>query len=480
LLRRFLLSLAALALAWPAHAAINQWIAPGDGAWDDPTVWSLGHAPVATDEVLIAPQQGVTVTGPAAPTAVAALVMQAQTSGTTTLALAPDGDVDVAGDLIVLGRASLRVNGATASGGNVFVIGAAAIDSSAGAAELHADGQLVNMGAISFPSAGGAQITGGRLLNGGTIVGGASTNEIWNAGTIRSTSQGASHDGPIVNLGRLIADDGSFPQVLLNAPSGVISGTGSVGNRAGVFMNRGRIELAEGAIRSLTTVNEGVIETDNPNPLCVVGYEGTLVNRGTLDAGTCLANVFGALLNEAAGDAAFHGRTNGTTTVSYGPLDLSGVIGTPQQHDSITIGDTGFLTLALQDLEIREGFTSRSTRASEWSTDGARLVFAGAPTHTLRWAGADLGPTAAGYVENFAWFALSLAAGEALILENADVDPTGAIYVRRLDLPGGVAQIASITGNGMNLYYDPSVAGNEYLGGQTYPLAGGGAIAPIQ
>jgi hypothetical protein len=40
-------------------------------------------------------------------------------------------------------------------------------------------------------------------------------------------------------------------------------------------------------------------------------------------------------------------------------------------------------------------------------------------------------------------------------------------------------QIASITGNGVDLYYDPDHPENAYLAGGTFPLAGGGEIVPL-
>jgi hypothetical protein len=48
-----------------------------------------------------------------------------------------------------------------------------------------------------------------------------------------------------------------------------------------------------------------------------------------------------------------------------------------------------------------------------------------------------------------------------------------------LRLLGGVGQIASIAGNGMSIYYDPFAAENQYLGGQSYALSGGGILAAV-
>ena len=53
------------------------------------------------------------------------------------------------------------------------------------------------------------------------------------------------------------------------------------------------------------------------------------------------------------------------------------------------------------------------------------------------------------------------------------------IYVTVLQLDGGLSQIGSITGNGADIYYDPSNGANAYLGDQSYALAGGGEIEAV-
>jgi hypothetical protein len=55
----------------------------------------------------------------------------------------------------------------------------------------------------------------------------------------------------------------------------------------------------------------------------------------------------------------------------------------------------------------------------------------------------------------------------------------GALYVRSLLLPDGVTEIDQITGNGLNIYYDPASTDNAYVGDATYSLSGGGFILPV-
>ena len=56
----------------------------------------------------------------------------------------------------------------------------------------------------------------------------------------------------------------------------------------------------------------------------------------------------------------------------------------------------------------------------------------------------------------------------------------GALYVKNLVLEGGLSQINSITGNGLNMYYDSLASANGYLGEQTYNLQNGGILAPMR
>jgi hypothetical protein len=117
--------------------------------------------------------------------------------------------------------------------------------------------------------------------------------------------------------------------------------------------------------------------------------------------------------------------------------------------------------------------------SDSWETRFAELIFEGGGGHTLSYTGEDLGASYTGYQDNFAWDALRLSAGDSLTLADGDAAPGGALYVTLLDLDGGLGQIASLVGNGMSLYYDPSDAGNAYLDGQRYSLAGGGVVAPV-
>ena len=102
--------------------------------------------------------------------------------------------------------------------------------------------------------------------------------------------------------------------------------------------------------------------------------------------------------------------------------------------------------------------------------------------------GSDLGATATGFEQNFAWGAIEVAAGETLLLEPAD--PGDALYVHALQLDGAAssadlgAYVADhlINYDGLhpaNVYYDASDAANAYLEDRMYALGNGGVLAPV-
>ena len=84
----------------------------------------------------------------------------------------------------------------------------------------------------------------------------------------------------------------------------------------------------------------------------------------------------------------------------------------------------------------------------------------------------------AGYTDNFAWGSLDFS-GQTLNLVDGNDTFGGALYV---GLIMGVilndGMVADIYGNGLNIYYNPDLAGNAYLGKGIYGLMGGGYLEP--
>ena len=145
-----------------------------------------------------------------------------------------------------------------------------------------------------------------------------------------------------------------------------------------------------------------------------------------------------------------------------------------------TVSPGGSVTAGVGDRFFVSGdFTNGSLQNNTWNTGNSELIFSGFTEHILGLAGIDVGPSYTGYVKNFAWLSLRLAAGQALRLSDGNPVTGGALYVRRLILEGGLGQLAGLTGNGYTIYYDPTEAANGYLEGKTYPLAGGGTVVPV-
>jgi hypothetical protein len=147
----------------------------------------------------------------------------------------------------------------------------------------------------------------------------------------------------------------------------------------------------------------------------------------------------------------------------------------PTNFIDLEVGEEGYLVGASQDLFIvANDFINQSTRNEDWDTDEAILRFApGAIIFTTFYlAGADL----AGYNNNFAWGTLDIA-GQIVHLFDGNDTPGGAMYVGEilgLDLGGSI--ITNIYGHGLNIYYDPTLPGNEYLGGLSYTFMDGGRL----
>jgi hypothetical protein len=129
----------------------------------------------------------------------------------------------------------------------------------------------------------------------------------------------------------------------------------------------------------------------------------------------------------------------------------------------LTIGTTGYLVGGAGDeFDIFGDFLNSSTQNMLWNTDLATLLFEGGGTHSVSFGSADEGEN--GFLNNFAWGDVKIDAGDTL-------DFTGTIYAGLLEL----TSIDQLFGSG-SIYYDMSLAGNAYLRGLDYTLAGGGHL----
>ncbi len=341
-----------------------------------------------------------------------------------------------------------------------------------------------------------AVLAGGTITNSGTISGfGRVGNTVANSGTIRA-------DGGTLML------TGSG---MTNAATGNIeAGTGdSVVFAQGLTDNAGTIALSGGTF-------------DNNNNALQINTTGYLVGSGTVRTGG-LTNLNSISMADAA--TAFYGpvtngyagaQPNGTptptiqitsnTTTFYGPVtNETGALiistaatirylgafvnnGTAISDPStstfttLTEGTTGVTELSVGDeYKVLLNFYNNSSQNSTWNTSKGILEFTG-NAHTMTVAGSDMGRSGTGFTDNFAWGQLILDSGGSLALGKGTgltAGTNGAFYTYILTLDGGINQIADITGNGVNIYYDPTNTANAYLGDKTYSLTNGGEIAPV-
>lgn len=246
-------------------------------------------------------------------------------------------------------------------------------------------------------------------------------------------------------------DNGGHP--LTNA--GAITGFGSL--RTGGLTNSGAITFTGGP----SSVTGGVTNTSGGEihaQKSPVVFSGDVVNHGVFKS------------------------TDASMTFSGSYTENGRFISDPADNffTDLIVGTNGSLVGGVGDRFFVSGdLFSASEENLAWQTSEAALRLAGGDgNHSFSLNGFNFGPDARGYADNFAFGIFSLAAGERLTLLDAGA-PGGALYVRTLILDAGLAGISSVESSGLSIYYDPAASGNAYLGGSTYPLHGGGLIAPV-
>jgi hypothetical protein len=308
----------------------------------------------------------------------------------------------------------------------------------------------------------------------------------------------------ITNYGVIEAKDGAL--VLARMTSNGAAGTLKAARDStllvrGMTANSGKITLLGGAFD-----NQGALFTNNG---LISGYgflsTGGLTNNGAV-------KLTGGSTFETTVSGNFTNAATGTVNIEYNPVLFAGNVtieGAPatfkvtQTHVTILGTLTGSYfsdpaTLTVTDIVepaasyllgglgdtfiITNDFINRSQAKMSWNTREAALKFISGQDnlHHLYLAGADLGASLAGFVNNFAWGSLDLT-GQKLFLLDGNGEAGGAFYVGEIlglaiDWQGKL--ITNVTGHGLNMYYDPSLAGNAYLMGQTFAFLDGGILAP--
>lgn len=337
-----------------------------------------------------------------------------------------------------------------------------------------------------------ANLTGGAIINSGTIQGfGSVGSNITNlgSGTVEALGGTLVLNGSFGNAGLIAAPAGS--KVLLVDSPGVNRGTISL--TGGIFDTNGNSLQNTGEVSGYGTFSTGGFENGYQGSPGVYTPGSVTFTGGTTTINGNVTNDTGSTMTVEYNPAIFTGNVvnNGTVFITQTTASFAGTYtdnGTTIHDPSTTsynnwiVGTTGSTTAGSGDLvEVTGNFLNNSTRNTSWNTALAELEFLGT-AHTMTVAGTDFGASTAGFSNNFAWNILQLGSGDSLILGKGTGlanDVQGAFYTKELLLAGGTSQIADITGNGVNIYYDPTNIANAYLGDKTYSLTGGGEIAPV-
>ncbi|MDH3458035.1 MAG: PEP-CTERM sorting domain-containing protein, partial [Gemmatimonadota bacterium] len=327
-----------------------------------------------------------------------------------------------------------------------------------------------------------ANLTGGTISNAGTIQGlGHVGNDVVNAlgGTIEAIGGTLTLSGSVSNdvYGLVTAAFGSKVLAIggLGDNEGLINlSGGTFDNNGWNLTNSGQIS-GHGTLRSSELINDGSIT--------LTGGATTVNGNVTNNLGRQIEVAHDtALFTDDVTNFGTFKTTNAIVTFAGTYTENGGYISDPSDNffEDIILGETGYLVGGVGDRFFVDGdFLSASVLSGVWQTRAAELIFQGGTGHTLQYTGADLGAVGDGYADNFAWGVLQLGAGDTLILGDGDAVPGAALYVDVLRLEGGVGQIASILGNGFDIYYKPWLSENAYLGGETYALSNGGFLMAV-
>ena len=354
---------------------------------------------------------------------------------------------------------------------------------------LNADAGLTSVTGL-FSNHGIVEMTGpsallsGSILNNfGTIEGAGRINNGVNdqGGTIQAVGGTLTLGGVVTTTGRTTLLTTTGTKIL--AAGGMSGNVGTISLAGGSFDNGGAALTNNGTISGYGTFASGGL-TNN---------RSVLVAGGTTTFNGSVTNAVGGTVTVDHAAAVFNGAVtnNGTFTTIGGTASYAGIFtnngavfsdpSTQTFSSDLVEGSGGSIQASAGDVYLLEGgFLNHSTQRTTWNTLGAALEFAsgGASSlHDLLLAGADLGATAAGYADNFAWGTLTIDAGQSLSLGTGTGSDSVAFYADSVvgALIDGT-DITNIDGNGFDIFYDPLATANGYLGGKTYSLADGGAL----
>ncbi len=372
-----------------------------------------------------------------------------------------DGIVDIGGE-IVIGVGTYELNGGTLRssklspgdplrifyGDNALIVGGwvrgdAIIRSNRALSVFYQDGGVNLVGGdltIAAHNGFSANYTlaDGYLEVDGDLIIGVDTPEPFSSGSYAQFGSMARVRGNVINDGQFYLRDGGEMIVdgsFDNYDSAFISDDSVVTVGGDTFHNFGTLTIQGSGVNTINGPVENYVNViiDQTN----ARFTGDFVNRGQV-----LSSNSEIIIGNLAVEQDGYFRS--------GDLDRFTVVG---------------------------DFDNGSLHNTLWDTSQSTLTFEGSALHRFGLAGADQGNVLAGFRDNFAWEELEIAFNESLTLLDGNSIEGAALYVGVLNLQS-VDQLALIS-SPFNIYYDALNPGNQYLGGQSYSLNGGGSLVPV-
>ncbi len=341
---------------------------------------------------------------------------------------------------------------------------------------------FTNSGVVEMAAAT-ASMHGGAIDNQGTIHGnGQVGNDISNSGRVEAVNGILTLNGMVSNAtsGQLSAGSGS--KLLMS--QGLAANNGKISLMGGTVDNGGHSMTNNGQITGYGTLRTGGLT--NNNKVLLAGGPSTVDGSVTNASAGSIEVAYGhAIFNDdVVNDGLF--KTTEASVSFVGDFTNNG---TYFSDPSINTFSGDYTVNASGDIVGGEGdvfqflgdFYNSSEQNESWNTREARIEFLTGTDniHNMTLAGGDLGANLGGFVDNFAWGLMDIAAN-ILNLGDGNSESGAAFYVGGvlgLDISGDA--ITNIIGNGYNIYYLAGLDENGYLGGLNYDLQGGGQLIAV-
>jgi hypothetical protein len=256
----------------------------------------------------------------------------------------------------------------------------------------------------------------------------------------------------------LNAGELSVAHVTTNARGSTFDLAGGSFKNGFIFQNSGQLNYSAGSFgpqaSNSALVNDGIIN---------------LSGDGTRTIAVDVTNKHDGFIKSTNTTASFTGMFRNDGVYKSDPAT--------NLYQDLINGETGVLQGGKGDVfSIAGNFINHALENTAWNTDLATLRFTGSGHHELDLVGGDLGPTPAGFIDNFAFGVLGFDLGAILDLIDGNSTPGAALYIRELDLPGQDLSRLNDIHSAFNVYYDEFDPANAYLGGLDFLLPGGGAL----